>query len=186
MPIIAAHLQKYPVPHIVVDPVLVNHKGQAMFPETVTQAYKEHLFPLAELVTPNCREAEVLTGLSITTLKEMESAAAHLHTLGPQNVLIKRGHDQGEIVDVLFDGNGITPFRSAPIKTQNTHGSGDMLSSAICAFLAQGMDVKTAVAQARALTHTAIQKAALWQLGSGHGPLAIYDQPAFSELVTPA
>ena len=174
IPIIATHLQTYAVPHLVVDPVLVNHKGQAMFPETVVQAYKQHLFPLAELITPNCREAEVLTGLPVTTLDEMETAVRHLHTLGSQAVLIKRGQIGNDIIDILFDGTTLTHFQSPQIETKNTHGSGDMLSAAICAFLAKGYGVQTAVAQARTLVYNAIRHAAHWQLGSGHGPLAIY------------
>ena len=172
---IATRLKAYAVPHLVVDPVLVNHKGQAMFPPEVIQTYSQHLFPLAELITPNCREAEVLTGLPVTTLAEMETAARHLHNLGPQSVLIKRGPSSHGIVDLLFDGTTMIPFHSSPINTTNTHGSGDMLSAAICAFLAGGEGVMTAVSQARTLTHTAIHRAITWQLGSGHGPLAIYD-----------
>ena len=172
---IAAKLEAYTLSHLVVDPVLVNHKGQAMFPPEVPQAYREHLFPLAQLIAPNCREAEVLTGLPVQTVAEMETAAAHLHTLGPSNVLIKRGLEGNEVVDVLFDGTEFTHFRSPVIVTANTHGSGDMLAAAVCAFLARGNDVATAVRHGRHLTYTAMQKAAHWQLGSGHGPLAIFD-----------
>ncbi len=172
---IVTQLKTYAVPHLVVDPVLVNHQGQAMFPPEMAQAYIHHLLPLAELITPNCREAEVLTGLPVTTLAEMETAARHLHNLGPQSVLIKRGHSSLGIVDLLFDGTAMTPLYSSQINTTNTHGSGDMLSAAICAFLAGGEGIVTAVNQARALTHAAIHHAATWQLGSGHGPLAIYD-----------
>lgn len=173
--VIASSLRTYTVPHLVVDPVLVNHKGQAMFPDEVVQAYQQHLLPLAEIVTPNCREAELLTGLPVTTLAEMETAAARLHDLGPQNVLIKRGLLGDDVVDVLHDGTTMTHFRSPKIETNNTHGSGDMLAATICAFLAKEEGVETAVAQARTLTHNAIRHAAGWHLGSGHGPLAIYD-----------
>jgi hydroxymethylpyrimidine/phosphomethylpyrimidine kinase len=172
---IATKLKAYSVAHLVVDPVLVNHKGQAMFPPEIAQAYCEYLFPLAQLITPNGREAEALTGLPVRTLAEMETAAAHLHSLGPQNVLIKRGLVGNEVVDVLFDGTKFTHFHSPQIATQNTHGSGDMLSAAVCAFLARGDDIETAVRQARHLTHTALQQASNWQLGNGHGPLAIFD-----------
>jgi hydroxymethylpyrimidine/phosphomethylpyrimidine kinase len=104
----------------------------------------------------------------------METAAAHLHQLGPQNVLIKRGLLDDEVVDVLFDGTTMTHFRSPQIATRHTHGSGDMLSAAVCAFLARREEMITAVAQARTLTHNAIHNAASWQLGGGHGPLAIF------------
>jgi hydroxymethylpyrimidine/phosphomethylpyrimidine kinase len=173
--IIAAKLQEFTAPHLVVDPVLVNHKGHPMFSTDVMQAYRQHLFPLAELITPNCREAEVLTGLSVKNVAEMETAARHLHSLGPQNILIKRGLVGDEIVDVLFDGATMMNFRSIKIDTQNTHGSGDVLSAATCAFLAKECVVETAVVQARRLTHTAIHNAVHWRLGAGHGPLAIFD-----------
>jgi len=172
---IAAKLEAYAPSLLVVDPVLVNHKGQAMFPLEVPQAYREYLLPLAQLITPNCGEAEVLTGLPVQTIAEMETAAAHLHRLGPSNVLIKRGREGNEVVDVLFDGTQFTHFRSPAIATANTHGSGDMLAAAVCAFLARGDDVTTAVSHARHLTYIAMQNAAHWQLGSGHGPLAIFD-----------
>ena len=175
IPVIANHLQTHGVLHIVVDPVLVNHKGQAMFSAEVAHAYQHHLFPLAQLITPNCREAEVLTGLPVATIAEMEMAAAYLHRLGPQTILIKRGVIGDEVVDVLYDGATMTHFRSPKIPTQNTHGSGDVLSAAICAFLARGEEMVTAVTKAREFTYAAIRRAASWQLGSGHGPLAIYE-----------
>lgn len=175
MAAIAAKLERYHVPHLVVDPVLVNHKGQAMFPQSVPHAYCEYLFPLAQLITPNCREAEVLTGLSVQSVAEMETAAAQLYRHGAQNILIKRGNVGHEVVDILFDGHSFTHFGSPQIITQHTHGSGDVLAAAVCAFLARGDDVITAVRHARHLTHAAIQKAAHWQLGKGHGPLAIHD-----------
>lgn len=173
--VIAARLAAYVVPHLVVDPVLVNHKGQAMFPPEVADAYCLHLFPLAQLITANCREAEVLTGLSVQSVAEMETAAARLHSFGCQHVLIKRGIDSNDVVDVLFDGLTFTHFQSPQIATANTHGSGDVLAAAVCAFLARGDEMVAAVRQARRLTHTALHKAALWQLGRGHGPLAIFD-----------
>jgi hydroxymethylpyrimidine/phosphomethylpyrimidine kinase len=112
----------------------------------------------------------------------METAAAQLHTYGPQNVLIKRGVEGSQVVDVLFDGSSFIHFHSPQIVTMNTHGSGDLLSAAVCAFLAGGDDVATAVRQARRLTHTAIDRAAQRQLGKGHGPVAIFDYQIMNSL----
>ncbi|MCP4426153.1 MAG: bifunctional hydroxymethylpyrimidine kinase/phosphomethylpyrimidine kinase [Chloroflexi bacterium] len=174
---IAAQLQKYDLANVVIDPVLANHKGQTMFAPEVTEAYINHLFPLADLVTPNRREAEMLTGLSVRTAAEMETAATmeiaarHIHALGPKNVLIKGGRKGDEIVDVFYDGNKITQLRSPYIETPNTHGSGDTLSAAVCYWLAKGEGLETAVRHAHQFTAQAIQTAVNWKLGGGHGPV---------------
>ncbi len=172
IPVIADKLKKYRVPNIVIDPVITNYKGESMFPQVVTDGYLTQLFPLATIITPNRHEAGLLTGLPVTTVAEMETAVLVLHQHGCQNVLIKRGEADGQIVDVLFDGQNITHFYSPQIETKNTHGTGDTLSALICARLAVGDDVKTAVTIAHQLTHQAIKTAVHWQLGSGKGPIA--------------
>ena len=172
--VISAVLQKYRPAHIVIDPVLVNHRGQTMFPDEVRQVYLAYLLPLAELITPNLVETAVLLQTSsIDSYTKLRHAATRLHEIGAKNVLIKGFRDGADLVDVLFDGQTFTDFRQPRIDTANTHGSGDTLSAAICAFLAQGMAMKTAVAQAQQFTHRAIQRATHWQLGGGHGPLAL-------------
>lgn len=168
---IAAALPAYQTPNIVIDPVLVNHKGEAMFPPGVTSAYVNHLLPLADLITPNRREAELLTGMAAAGMADMRATAARLHELGPRNVLLKGGRVGDEIVDLLYDGRSFTELRSLFIDTQNTHGSGDTLSAAAAAFLAQGEEMKTAVHQAHQFTAQAIRQSAQWQLGQGHGPV---------------
>lgn len=166
---VAQTLAIYPVPFLVVDPVLVNHQGQAMFAPEVTQAYREYLLPRAALVTPNRAEAALLTGLVVETLAEGETAVRHLHARGSQAVLLK-GLVQGtRLVDLFFAGQQIALLDAERLETANTHGAGDTLSAAVCAFLAQGMDMATAVAHAHAFTQRAIHRAAAWQMGQGHG-----------------
>lgn len=170
--VIAATLQKYSLQNVVIDPVLVNHKGKAMFSPQVVQTYCQHLLPLATLITPNRREAALLTDLLVESVAQMETAATHLHAMGPQYVLIKGGREEQETVDVLFDGREMGYLRRPWIETENTHGSGDTLSAAICAYLAQGESVRSAVEMACGFTAVAIEKAVSWQLGQGHGPLS--------------
>ncbi|MFQ5434083.1 MAG: bifunctional hydroxymethylpyrimidine kinase/phosphomethylpyrimidine kinase, partial [Anaerolineae bacterium] len=74
-------------------------------------------------------------------------------------------------VDVYFDGRTLTRLTSDHIPTANTHGSGDTLSAAVCAFLAGGMDMGTAMHHAHTFTQKAIRRSAHWQLGHGHGPV---------------
>ncbi len=171
---ISAMLQKYRPAHIVIDPVLVNHRGQSMFPDVARQLYLAYLLPLAELMTPNLGETAVLLQTSsIDSYAKLRHAATRLHQIGAKNVLIKGFRDGSDMVDVLFDGHQFADFRQPHIETQNTHGSGDTLSAAICAFLAQGFPLTDAITQAQQFTHRAIARAAPWQLGGGHGPLAL-------------
>ncbi len=104
-------------------------------------------------------------------MAEMETAVPHLHTLGPRNILLKGGRDGDELVDIFYDGDKITQLRSPHIDTSNTHGSGDTLSAAVCAYLAKGEGMETAVRHAHQFTAQAIQTAAAWKLGRGHGPV---------------
>ena len=171
---ISAMLQKYRPAHIVIDPVLVNHRGQQMFPDLVRQLYLAYLLPIADLITPNLVETAVLLNTSsINSYAKLRRAATRLHELGAKNVLIKGFRDGDELVDVLFDGQTFTDFRQPHIETENRHGSGDTLSAAISAFLAQGLPLAEATAQAQQFTHKAILRAVNWELGGGHGPLAL-------------
>ena len=167
---IADKIRAYQQTKVVVDPVLVNHKGGAMFATEVVEAYRHHLLPLATIVTPNRAEAALLLGYD--RLPAPETAVYQLHALGAKNILLKNGRVGDEMVDIFFDGTTLTTYRSPYLETINTHGSGDTLSAAICVFLAQGIPLATAVSQAHQLTAVAIQKAIHWQLGAGHGPVS--------------
>lgn len=185
---IALCLSRWPEIPLVVDPVLVNHKGQAMFPPAVTEAYQQYLFPLATLITPNRHEAALLTGLSVTTREEMVAAAIQLHTFGPQHILIKGLREGETMVDGWWQGDAAgarargnpSSSRSSScfhwleggrVETTNTHGSGDVLSAAAAVFLGQGLEMGEALWRAHEFVRGAIVAAADWQLGSGHGPV---------------
>jgi hydroxymethylpyrimidine/phosphomethylpyrimidine kinase len=169
---IANRLATYHPPAVVVDPVLVNHRGQAMFPAEVTGAYRQWLLPLASLVTPNPEETALLSGREVTSLDDLVRAAGKILALGPGYVLAKGYVDGHEMVDVLVGGARPQYFRRRLIDTQNTHGSGDTLSAAICVYLAQGRPVAVAVEEAGRFTQDAIRRAAGWHLGRGHGPVS--------------
>lgn len=168
---VAVSLCQFAMPHVVIDPVLVNHRGESMFFPEVTAAYISHLFPLATLITPNLAEAELLVGFKPDTLAAAETAVIHLHNLGPQAVLLKRIPHQNQFIDLFFDGQNMIRLKTAVLLTANTHGSGDTLSAAVCAFLARGEGLKTAVAHAHQFTASAIQNSAAWQFSAGHGPI---------------
>ncbi|MBP6472299.1 MAG: bifunctional hydroxymethylpyrimidine kinase/phosphomethylpyrimidine kinase [Chloroflexi bacterium] len=168
---VADSLRRFAVPHLVVDPVLVNHQGAAMFDTAVTAAYLAHLLPLAGLLTPNPAEAALLLNMDIRCLADGETAVRRLHTLGPKTILLKRIPAGGRLVDLFFDGAICHRLPTAKIETANTHGSGDVFSAAVCAHLARGDGMETAVRQAQTFTANAIQNSAHWPFCAGHGPV---------------
>ena len=155
---------------LVVDPVMVAKGGAELMGETAIQHLRRRLLPLATLITPNVPEAEALSGLAITDEATMRHAAEVLCTLGAPAVLLKGGHlDGAEVVDLLATESGIEVFRAPRVASRHTHGTGCTLASAIAAGLAQGMDLRAAVARAHAYVQAAIFSAP--GLGGGHGPL---------------
>lgn len=159
-------------PNVVIDPVLVNYRGEPMFSAAVLDAYCQQLFPLATVVTPNYIEAALLAEMTIDSLESAEIAAQKIHAFGPQAVLLKRIQHKDQMVDILYDGQQLHHLPTPYIDTENTAGSGDTLSAALTACLAQGVTLHQAVEQARAFTTRAIARAQNWRLAAGHGPLA--------------
>lgn len=154
---------------LVVDPVMVAKSGDPLLqPEAVT-TLSTALLPLAEVVTPNLYEAEVLTGQRIETLDDMHKAAQVIYALGPRHVVVKGGHRVADPVDVYFDGERFVELRGERILTRHTHGTGCTFSAAIAAFIARGLPMDAAVAGAKNYITEAIRHAP--GLGSGHGPV---------------
>jgi hydroxymethylpyrimidine kinase/phosphomethylpyrimidine kinase len=171
---ISAQLQQHGCQNIVIDPVLVNHRGQPMFAEAVRIHYLRYLLPLADLLTPNVAETAVLLNSAVPDpydLPRLAQLAQELHRLGAKNVLLKGGREGEDVVDIFYDGRTTYQLRSPYIETENRHGAGDTLSAAICVALARGAGMDTAVYLAHQFTHQAIQNGATWQMGAGHGPV---------------
>ena len=156
---------------LVVDPVAVSKHGSRLVSEDAVDALKTRLLPRAALITPNLHEAETLLGYPVTTLEEMKEAARRLADLGPQAVLVKGGHLQGEeeAVDVFFDGTSVEVLRGPRYDTQDTHGTGCALAAAVTAGLAKGVGMTEAVWDAKAFVAGAIERSL--RLGSGYGPV---------------
>ncbi len=170
---VAATLELYgkTIP-LVLDPVMVAKGGAPLLQEQAITALKTQLFPRALLLTPNIPEAELLTGLRITTPEAMEEAAYALLLMGVQAVLLKGGHLPGEeLVDVLVTRAGCYRFTGTRINTRHTHGTGCTLASAIACLLTQGILLEEAVQQARHYVAMAIRNAPGY--GQGHGPLGV-------------
>ena len=171
-PIIEAlseRLRSRPVPFLVVDPVMVAASGDLLLDPAATAAMRDLMVPLATLVTPNLREAEVLTGRVVTTVAQMRDAARALVDLGAGAALVKGGHLAGAATDIFFDGDRMREFTASRIATRNTHGTGCTLSAAVTAGLALGNDWETAIANAKSYVTRAIKMAP--DIGHGHGPV---------------
>ena len=157
------------LPHLVVDPVMIAKSGDRLLASAGEAAYRERLFPLAEVVTPNLAEAAVLLGRPVRSVEAMAQAARDLKALGPRTVLVKGGHLEGDPVDVFFDGRRTDELRAPRIATRNTHGTGCTLSAAIAARLALGQEPLEAVQGAKAYLTEALRSA--YALGRGAGPV---------------
>lgn len=172
--VVAAKLEQWQCPNVVLDPVMVSKSGDKLLQDEAVAALKERLLPLASVITPNLPEASVLLGRQIDTQEKMEAAAADLGNLGAGNVLVKGGHlSSGQSLDLLYESDGgvITEYPGGRVATRNSHGTGCTLSSAIAAGLARGLDLKNAVDQAKKYITGALTAGAEFRTGSGHGPV---------------
>jgi hydroxymethylpyrimidine/phosphomethylpyrimidine kinase len=167
--VITEKLVQYGAKHVVVDPVMVATSGAKLLREDAIDTLKQRLLPLAEVVTPNIPEAEILSGMKIVSPTDMETAARIIHEQYGCAVLCKGGHDLNDANDLLWkDGSGHW-FQGRRINNPNTHGTGCTLSSAIASNLAKGMELSQAVERAKAYISGAL--AAMLDLGSGRGPM---------------
>jgi hydroxymethylpyrimidine/phosphomethylpyrimidine kinase len=155
---------------IVLDPVMVAKGGDRLLETDAIAAIKQHLIPLARIVTPNLPEAEVLAGMPIRTREHMLEAGRRIRQLGAGVVLVKGGHADGEeSTDVASTADGSFEVGGPRLPGRHTHGTGCTLSSAIAANLALGASDEEAIRAARTYLEGAIRHAP--QIGGGHGPL---------------
>lgn len=153
----------------VMDPVMVA-KGGAVLLAPESLAALRRLLPEVALLTPNLPEAEALLDRRIGDLAAQELAVQALLALGPRAVLLKGGHMPGDqVTDLLADADGVTSFSGPRIPGRHTHGTGCTLASGIAAGLAQGMELRAAIARAHDYLRAAIASAP--GFGAGHGPL---------------
>ena len=167
--VIAEKLHTYGAKHIVVDPVMVATSGSKLLRDDAVQALTEKLLPMAEVVTPNIPEAEILSGMKITDAAGMEAAAKLISEKYHCAVLCKGGHQISDADDLLWRNGAGVWFRGRRIPNSNTHGTGCTLSSAIAANLAKGYDLDRSVQRAKDYISGAL--AAMLDLGKGSGPM---------------
>lgn len=165
---VATSLRELKCP-LVIDPVGLSKNQQTLTATDARDVLLRELLPLATLITPNLDEAAWLTGRALDTEAAIRDAAKQLRDAGAAAVLIKGGHRVGAALDVLLVGETFHEFDAPRIETRHTHGVGCTLSAAICARLALGQSLTTAVAHAKAWLTAAIKTAP--GFGEGAGPV---------------
>ena len=157
---------------LVVDPVSVSQSGSRLLREDAVEALKTKLIPLADLLTPNRPEAEMLAGMSLNNEADVAEAAHRMLHMGAKAVLIKGGHFESGIMVtdwLCLPGEAPLALRQAHVETTNNHGTGCTLSAAIATWLALRMPLRVAVTKAQEFVNLALRKS--YNPGKGCGPL---------------
>lgn len=172
---VAGVLRKYNRIPKIIDPVLVNSVGEKLVPDNVIEAYKQELFPLATLITPNRREAEVLLGRDIRNVRD------DIRELGKYgcSVIIKSMQYGQMLSDFLYNAqtDEVLEFAKPRIDTHNVNGTGDSFSSAIAAYIAAKYPLTEAVKAGEEFISRAIKLGSEYEFGHGFGPV----HPCFME-----
>jgi len=157
--VVSRVVRRHRVKNLVVDPVLRSSSGRTLLRSAALASLKKNLLPLALIVTPNLPEAEIISGVTITSKTDMERAAVKLLALGPSSVLIKGGHGAGgAATDTLYGGKKPLTF-STPRRRGEFHGTGCVLSSAIAVFIGRGYSVEKAVEKSKAFVDKMLKTA---------------------------
>jgi hydroxymethylpyrimidine kinase / phosphomethylpyrimidine kinase / thiamine-phosphate diphosphorylase len=163
--LIAKMIKKGRMKNVVVDPVVLSSSGKRLLTRDGLEALKKHLLPLASLVTPNIKEAELLSGVKIKSESDRKKAARIILKTGVKAALITGGHLKGNPEDLLLDDKGVRIFSSERLSKTDMHGSGCVFSAAIAARLAKGIPLQKAIEYAKEYVGQAI----VGGIASGNG-----------------
>ncbi len=163
--LIAKQLALHPDVHLIVDPVMIATSGARLLDEAAITVVRQQLIPLAEILTPNLPEAEVLTGRRIHNQRDAKAAADELRDMGARAVLLKGGHGHGHTVyDRLYDDRGRQVFEH-PRLPGMAHGTGCTLAAALAAERAKGIPLREACRHAVTYVQDALRQG--YRLGHG-------------------
>jgi hydroxymethylpyrimidine/phosphomethylpyrimidine kinase len=172
---VANRLRVRKIPNVVVDPVMVAASGDVLLEPDAITMMRDVMLPLATVVTPNLREASILTGRDVSNRDAMREAAQALVALGARAALVKGGSPAAvavqnqDAIDILYDGHNFREFRAPRVAIGRAHGAGCTLSAAIAASLARGESLENAIDAAKRYVTLALQNAP--QIGHGSRPL---------------
>jgi len=169
---VADFISDHKLSNVVLDPIFKSSSGAELVDAAGSRAISERLLPLATVITPNVDEASALTGLAVTNVEQMRTAAMKLHSMGAAAVVITGGHLEKAIDLLSFTrrrGVEQEVFKSARLRSNSTHGTGCAFATSIACHLALGRGLPEAVLLAKAYVSAAITNA--HPLGRGTGPL---------------
>ncbi len=173
-------IQELSIPNLVVDPVMIGKMGSQLLKDEAIESFKEHMLPLAKVITPNRMEAARLTSVeSIDSIQDMREAAIQIKDMGPSYVLVKGGPLTENATDILYDGEQFYEIESHKIETIHTSGAGCTYSAAIASEIAKGKTVEEAVQIAKQFITYAIQHSLSFNRGIGsthHGAMRKYNR----------
>ncbi|MGD2245440.1 MAG: bifunctional hydroxymethylpyrimidine kinase/phosphomethylpyrimidine kinase [Candidatus Aminicenantes bacterium] len=156
----------------IVDPVFLSSSGTWLLKKQAIPDYLKAVSGQTDLITPNAREAALVTGLRVKSLEDMQTAAEQIHHLTQIPCLVKGGHLEKETADVLYDGESLHIFKNRRLDVR-VHGTGCFLSSSLLAFLCKGEALKTACQKAIDLTHKKMRQSV--KVGHGQQLFAFFD-----------
>jgi hydroxymethylpyrimidine/phosphomethylpyrimidine kinase len=155
-----------PIP-FVVDPVMIATSGDNLLEPEAVESYKNKLFPLATIITPNLEEAALLLETPIKDRKQMENAAKALAKKYGASILLKGGHLRGDnAIDLLFHHGELTEFSVPFVRGVETHGTGCTYSAAITSGLASGFLLEQAIKRAKKFVTESIARHFHWKRDS--------------------
>ena len=167
---VAAFLERHPMRNVVLDPVFKSSSGAELLEGEGVEVLRDHLLPLADVITPNIDEAAALTGLAVRKVEDLQAAAARLHELGAHNVVVTGGHLDPPVDLLSMDsGRETKVFTQEKIITNSTHGTGCAFATALACNLALGKNLIEATGDAQEYVTLALRNAI--EMGSGNGPI---------------
>jgi hydroxymethylpyrimidine kinase/phosphomethylpyrimidine kinase len=166
--VVGEFLDAHKFAHVVHDPMMKPPSGSEMLDAGGIKYLATELLKRSSVITPDVPEAEILTGITIQDVSDMEAAARKLVEMGAKAVIVKGGH-MDKATDVVFDGTSIDLLVGDRVKLENTHGTGCTFASALTAQLAAGRGLVEAATLAKAYVMKAIEKA--YPIGKGRVPL---------------
>lgn len=165
----AKKLKQYKLQNLIIDPVIVSHKKIKLINDDAIETLLKELIPLADLITPNKEETEIIAGMKINNEEDMEIAAKKIYQKYGCNVITKSGVEGDNANDYLYTKDGGYWLYGEKINTENVRGTGDALSSAIASNLTKGYDIVNACEAAKRYVTKALKSNI--QIGNGKGPI---------------
>ena len=166
--VVAEFLDAHKFPFVVHDPVMKSSTGTELLDAGGVNYIIAEMLKRCNVITPNVPEAEILAGMVIKDVADMEAVARKIVGMGARAAIVKGGHTE-KATDVLFDGTDVHHLSGERVKMENAHGTGCTFASALTAQLAAGRPLYEALTLAKTYVVKAMEKA--YPVGKGRVPL---------------